>query len=202
MDMDKNSLEALKAYVTAPGSQQQAASTVRLLVTHSNLKARFMEIRLDKHMTLGAENKATDTLWDVCWLGYYSPEDGCILHVEDTDPMSLAAQGWLEDVSKVEKYVMSDADYDARENTYRQFKKEKLKEDPTWTLEKEIAKRRGVPYTEKTGGEEFDDEYQAEEASHIVEGERCEVMTQEGSKRGVIRYVGGVMGCRKDIGLG
>lgn len=50
MDMDKNSLEALKAYVTAPGSQQQAASTVRLLVTHSNLKARFMEIRLDKHV--------------------------------------------------------------------------------------------------------------------------------------------------------
>ncbi len=37
-------------------------------------------------------------------------------------------QGWLEDVSKVEKYVMSDADYDAREDTYRKFKEERLRE--------------------------------------------------------------------------
>ncbi len=40
----------------------------------------------------------------------------------------LSVQGWLEDVSKVEKYVMSDADYDAREDTYRKFKEERLRE--------------------------------------------------------------------------
>ena len=34
----------------------------------------------------------------------------------------LAANGWLEDVSKVEKFVMSDEAYAARDNTYRKFK--------------------------------------------------------------------------------
>lgn len=43
-------LAALREYVTAPGGQNQADSTVRLLVTHSNLKAKFMEIRLDMHV--------------------------------------------------------------------------------------------------------------------------------------------------------
>lgn len=212
------SLEALKAYVTGPSSQNEAESTVRLLVTHSNLKSRFMEIRLDKHMSIGAVKEKLQTHCgtsassmvlclkdghghvlvetlqpDSCKLGYFSPEQGHILHVHDTDPMSLAAQGWLEDVSKVEKYVMSDAEYDARENTYRKFKQEKLRQDPTWTLEKEIAARRGIPYSSGDNQKEkvsFDDDYQAEEASHIVVGGRCEVVTQEGSKRGVVRYVG------------
>lgn len=50
-----------------------------------------------------------------------------VLHVIDTNPNSLSARGWLEDTSKVQKYVMSDADYDARENTYRRHKAQKVK---------------------------------------------------------------------------
>jgi tubulin-folding cofactor B len=224
-------MEALKAYVTGPSSQHEAESTVRLLVTHSNLKARFMEIRLDKHMSILSVKEKLQShcgtsagsmvLWlknghgerlhmlgpDTVKLGYFSPENGHILHVEDTDPLSLSAQGWLEDVSKVEKYVMSDAEYDKRENTYRKFKQERLKEDPTWTLEKEIARRRGVLCEDgvSCSGREVvdDDEYQAEEASHVVVGGRCEVVTQEGSKRGVVRYVGnGLKGLPKGYWVG
>ena len=40
-------IQALKDYVKGPSSQNQADTTVRLQVTHSNLKAHFMEIRLD-----------------------------------------------------------------------------------------------------------------------------------------------------------
>jgi hypothetical protein len=43
-------LQALRAYVTAPSSQNQRDSTVRVNVTHSNLKASFMEIILDLHV--------------------------------------------------------------------------------------------------------------------------------------------------------
>ena len=45
-------MQALRSYVTAPGShgQNQADSTVRLHVTHSNLKLQFMELRLDKYV--------------------------------------------------------------------------------------------------------------------------------------------------------
>lgn len=50
-----------------------------------------------------------------------------VVHVIDTNPNSLSARGWLEDTSKVQKYVMSDAEYDARENTYRRHKAQKVK---------------------------------------------------------------------------
>ena len=44
-------LQALRDYVVGPSDfQNQSASTVRLMVTHSNLKARFLEIRLDMHV--------------------------------------------------------------------------------------------------------------------------------------------------------
>ena len=51
----------------------------------------------------------------------------CTIHVIDTDASSKSASGWLEDTSKVQKYVMSDEDYAKRENTYKQFKKMKQK---------------------------------------------------------------------------
>lgn len=51
----------------------------------------------------------------------------CILHVIDTDASSKSAAGWLEDTSKVQKYVMSDEDYAKRENTYKQYKLMKQK---------------------------------------------------------------------------
>ena len=45
-------IQQLKDYVAAnaAGGQKQAESTVRLHVTHSNLKAKFIEIRLDLHV--------------------------------------------------------------------------------------------------------------------------------------------------------
>ena len=49
----QDDIRALKAYVAAPGTQSQAESTVRLNVSHSNLKAHFMEIRLDLHVCTG-----------------------------------------------------------------------------------------------------------------------------------------------------
>ena len=44
-------LRALRGYVTHDsGSLNQADSTVLLMCTHSNLKARFMEIRFDRYV--------------------------------------------------------------------------------------------------------------------------------------------------------
>lgn len=47
-------LDQLKSYVTAPGKfgANQAESTVLLHVTHSNLRAEFMELRFDKHVCI------------------------------------------------------------------------------------------------------------------------------------------------------
>lgn len=43
-------MEALRAYVMGPSSQNQSDSVVRLRVTHSNLKANFVELRMDYHV--------------------------------------------------------------------------------------------------------------------------------------------------------
>lgn len=52
--LTRQDIDALKDYVSAPGNfgQNQAESTVRLHATHSNLKAEFIELRLDLHVRL------------------------------------------------------------------------------------------------------------------------------------------------------
>ena len=43
-----------------------------------------------------------------------SPESGMEVHVIDLDSNSLAAQGWLENTSLVQKDEMTDEQYEAR----------------------------------------------------------------------------------------
>mmetsp|Transcript_23811 Transcript_23811/g.28735 ORF Transcript_23811/g.28735 Transcript_23811/m.28735 type:complete len:286 (-) Transcript_23811:115-972(-) len=210
--MSQADVDQLKAYVSAPGKAGGAAqgdSTVLLAVSHSNLKAQFMEIRFDRHMTIRRvkerlqshtgtspdqmtlqlkdwDNKVLCVLEDQQKLGYYSPEDGFLLHVVDHDEFSMSKGGWLEDTSLVEKYQISDEDYYKRDNNYRKWKEGKLAEDPEWCLEKEMAKKRGVEYVKKENVS--DPEYMAEDAANISIGQRCEV--QPGGKRGEVKFVG------------
>jgi len=142
---------------------------------------------------------------DEAKLGYYSPSDGMRLHVIDTDPASLSANGWLEDVSKVEKYVMSDEAYEKREGTYRQWARKKREEDPTWTLQKEQQKLRNQQRNGTTTNNNIDNSDDAIAAArekmlttyasyecvrHVVSGSRCEV--NPGGKRGVVCFIGKV----------
>lgn len=211
--------EQLRAYVMAEdsGIQNQSDTTVRLHVSHSNLKqTRMQEIRLDRHMLISSlkhklishtgtnpsamilqlfdevGNLVASGMEDGKKLGFYSPADGWRVHVIDTDPTSASANGWLEDVSKVEKYMMSDAEYDKRENTYRKFKADKLKEDPEWTLEKELAKRRGVEYVPKVSSKVEDPDFMKAEAEGMAVGMRCSC--EPGDRRGEVKFVGTVDG--------
>ncbi|GFR50102.1 hypothetical protein Agub_g12247, partial [Astrephomene gubernaculifera] len=198
--LNREDVEALRAYVIGPdsGFANKAESTVLLHITHSNLKAKFMEIRLDMHSTiesikvklsfhcgtspaamllslLDESGAAVATLWeDHRKLGFYSPRDGCTLHITDTDPGSASAGGWLEDTSLVEKYRMSDEDYNRREKTYRKWKAEQLAKDPSWTLEKEMAARRGQPYTPPAPKVD-DPDHMADMAAGMQPGQRCSV---------------------------
>jgi len=203
-------LAALRAYVTADTrAQRRDPTTLRVRVSHSNLRASFLEIRLDAHATIGSvkaklvhhcgSNPSAMTLVlkdrdgsvlavmndETRKLGYYGAEDGMEVHVVDNDPTSLSANGWLEDVSKVKKYEISDEDYEKREGTYRRWKREQLARDPTWTIEKHMAEQRGVAYVPP---EEVNDDTGAEEAASIEVGARCEV--NPGQKRGIVRFVG------------
>ncbi|KAL3691899.1 hypothetical protein R1sor_005550 [Riccia sorocarpa] len=204
------SLNALKNYVKVPSTQNQAEDTVLLHVSHSNLKSRFAELRFDLHTTIAnvkeklrshtgtsvesmrlqlfddIGSKLCDLAEDYRPLGFYSPLDGYRIHIVDLDPTSLSAGGWLEDTSLIEKYEISEDSYNKRDDTFRKFKEKRLAEDPTWTLQKEMARRRGLPVPEAS--QPVDDDHMKDIADGFKVGDRCEV--DPGGKRGEVKYVG------------
>lgn len=61
-------------------------------------------------------------------LGYYCPHEGYTIHCIDLDPNSITKE--LEDLSQVEKYMISEEDYDKLPDTFRKFKERLLKANP------------------------------------------------------------------------
>merc|ERR1712057_93777 len=121
-------------------------------------------------------------------LGYYSPEDGFGIHIIDTNPHSMSAGGWLEDVSLVKKYEISEEAYNKRDDTMRKWIASKKEADPTWTLQKEMMRRKDPNW--QPPNEVTDEEHLAKEASAINVGDRCQVLP--GGRRGEVKFVGKV----------
>ena len=114
-------------------------------------------------------------------LGFYSVTSGMEIHVIDTDPFSLSRGGGLTDVSLVEKFRMSDEDYDKRQNSMRQYIKDQRSKDPNFKL-----KQKGP-----AGAAASQDSLNppgADSVEHISVGSRCEIMP--GARRGTVRFVG------------
>lgn len=182
-------LAALRSYVTAKDSAAPrtfGGSMIELTVSHSNLTQRWIELRFElktkisevksrlyKHggtapqhqrlVLIRGNNVRTTMDDDDKYLGYYSPASGDEILIVDLDANSLAKSGWLEDTSLVEKYVMSEEDYEAREGTVRKFKQKQL-------------------------DEKFSKEETQEVGEEVRVGKRCEV--HPGGRRGEIKFVG------------
>ena len=134
----KEMSDALKGYVTQGDTSRWAEQPKHLVVvhvTHSNLKLKQIEMKLDRHATIFdvksrlhlhcgtppmsqrlqlQESDGTAICMmddDNKMLGFYSPDHGMNIHVIDTDPNSISAGGALEDVSLVERYRMSEETY-------------------------------------------------------------------------------------------
>ncbi|KAF0686805.1 Aste57867_21402 [Aphanomyces stellatus] len=199
-------MRALRNYITAKDGYEYtdvADGLVCLHITHSNLKASMVDIRLDMHSTLGEVKekvyrhcgtkpdymtlilKSGSTVVGVLdderrKLGYYPVQHGMTLHVQDNDPFSLAKGGGLEDVSLIKKYEISEDDYDKRKNTVRNYKREQLAKDPTWKPPVMMGAG-GLQKAEKTI-------YDQESVQHIQIGARCEV--SPGGRRGRVAFIG------------
>lgn len=158
-------LLALKSYITAADATQYsslAATTLVLDLTHSNLQQRHAEIRFDKHETVDdlrqrihqksgtpphhqhlqlksggsvfyeiLPNTESERL-----LGYYNLPLGANVHCIDINPHSSSAGGAYEDTSLVEKYRMTDEEYDKRKGTLRDWGRQKKDNDPGFSLKK------------------------------------------------------------------
>jgi tubulin-folding cofactor B len=212
----------LRDYVTGRDHEQYAnlpAGVVSVLVTHNLLNATLPEIKLDLHETIfnvkaklyrhcgtGAEHcylilkAGGDAIArmdeDDRMLGYYGVESGMEIHIVDENPFSLARGGGLEDVSLVEKYVMSDEDYAARKGTLREYKLQRLKEDPNFKFFKNEGMNAMRP--KKCCGETKGDPN--ENVENVNVGDRCEV--NPGSRRGTVSYKGPVEGLPEGTWIG
>eukprot|EP01006_Ploeotia_vitrea_P043473 TRINITY_DN66736_c5_g1_i1.p1 TRINITY_DN66736_c5_g1~~TRINITY_DN66736_c5_g1_i1.p1 ORF type:complete len:247 (+),score=158.95 TRINITY_DN66736_c5_g1_i1:29-769(+) len=173
-------------------------SLVKILVTHSVLPINT-EKRVDPDVTVGAFK---DSLYmtvgtapeyqslqlqkkDGTVICELTPDDRTLasfgvseyayVHVVDTDPNQSMAE--FQDVSKVEKYEISEEAYDQRKDTFRKFKQRNLREY------EEEQKKKEQERAEQEAKE-------AELAQSIKVGQRCEVI--DGKRRGEVKFVGGV----------
>ena len=188
-----------------------AEGTVMVTISHSNLQQKHVDLRWDLHTSVGdVKHRLTkhcgtpaqdmrlilrDGDRDICCMedddrpiGFYSVQNGNVLHVIDTNPYSMSAGGGLEDTSLVKKYEMSDEEYSKRKNTLRSYKREQLKKDPNFKFDFSQAGANGGKQETKTDAEIFG----PETCAHITLGMRCEV--DPGARRGTVGFVGDTKG--------
>lgn len=165
----------VRDYITAQDHLQYSQlpeGTVAILLTHSNLSAEHLDIRLDLHLTISDVKekfrKHIGTHVDhqrlllkdqgrlICemldnnkMLGFYSVTSGMEIHVIDTDPFSLSRGGGLTDTTLVEKYRMSDEVYDKKSGTMRDFIRKKREANPNFKLAPSVVKTPKDPSTEE-----------------------------------------------------
>ena len=141
-----------------------ASTTLILDLTHSNLHQRHAEIRFDKHDTVdelrrrihqksgtppcmqhlqlksaggGAvfheilPNMDSDRM-----LGYYNLPLGANVHCIDIDPYSSSANGAYENTALVEKFTLTEEEYDKRKGTLRDWGRKQKENDPEFSLKK------------------------------------------------------------------
>ncbi|KAM6395721.1 tubulin-folding cofactor B [Rhynochetos jubatus] len=112
---------------------------------------------------------------DEALLGSYPVADGCRVHVTDR---SGARMGEYEDVSQVEKYVMSESDYDKRTESLRTF------------LRQQRQQRQDADATRRWEAEE-EQQRRAREAAALPVGTRCRVRVQgQPAKPATVMYLG------------
>ncbi|KAL0213899.1 hypothetical protein P9112_006083 [Eukaryota sp. TZLM1-RC] len=178
-------------------------SFVALDITHNILPQRFAEVRFELSLTIGDlkqrlhKHTGTQPEWmkiklldidgtflcdlddDDLQLGFFNVSNDMGLHVIDSNPLSSTLDV-TEDLSKVEKFELTEEEYDQRKDTFRNWRKK----NP------DVKIFSSCPCVKP--------DYAAL-ASNIKIGDRCEVLM--GAKRGTIRYIGDVNGSGVYVGI-
>lgn len=178
---------------------------VRINATHSHTKIVLAEIRFSsgqklyevknvlakKYGTLpeytrlklikkGGEERPLDShVHDDSTLKELNIEDYDTIHVNDLNPNSVLVQTNFDDLSTVQKYEISEEDYDKRNDSVRKFKK-KILNDPNY-----------ISMLKENQGPTYEDE-----AALVDIGSRC--LLGDGVRRGEVKFVG----LNKDLGHG
>ncbi|KAL0233846.1 hypothetical protein PCE1_002352 [Barthelona sp. PCE] len=179
--------------------------SVRLTVTHAALDHVFPEIRFQKaqtilsikqrlqsmtgssaaSMTLKLRDRNGSFICDLSdndlQLGFFGVEDMMEIHVIDTNETSVVHQIANTDLGSVEKYEISEEDYDKRDDSFRKWRQ-----------------RNAHMFKECESKYEA---YMSEDCiQHITVGSRCEV--SPGSRRGEVAFVNTVRGMKPGYWVG
>mmetsp|Transcript_813 Transcript_813/g.1633 ORF Transcript_813/g.1633 Transcript_813/m.1633 type:complete len:342 (-) Transcript_813:454-1479(-) len=197
---------------------------VLLDLTHSNLKQKHIEIRFALRDSVGylknrihlktgtpphhqhlilydgpselAQIPSTDdTSTDSLPLGYFGLQYGMRVHCVDTNPHSGSAGGAYEDTNLIKKYEMSDAEYNARKGTLRDWARQQKMDDPNFNLKKHGDRQRakaeatrlhkqGLPmppgfYIDSRGEVDYDSDVEKDEAINTTTTEPTQSIESE-----------------------
>ena len=200
-------LRELREYVTANDAERYSTipeGFARIDVTHSNLDQRWHDILVYLDSTISDLKlklfKKNGTMVDSMelfvrgglhgpsvymgdeskTLRYYGGTNGCEVHIRDTDPFSISANGALENLSLVDKYVMPDEVYDKLPNTLRSHIRKQREADPEFKLSFKPQPTTPLstenPPTPKNAHQVY------------IPGARCEV--NPGGRRGQVKFCG------------
>ena len=165
---------ALKAYLQAKDATAYDALDADMVVldlTHSNLQQQHIEIRFYKqdplyilrqriHRQTGtpAADQHLQVYDGDALVAEIPPETeddyllgrfglvhhGMRVHCLDTNPYSGSARGAYEDTSLVEKFRLTDEQYDAKDKTLRAWAKEQKRKNPNFSLQQHANDQRAL----------------------------------------------------------
>ncbi|XP_041353667.1 tubulin-folding cofactor B-like [Gigantopelta aegis] len=147
----------------------QLKGKIELLSGASSSTMKLIVYNKDRKMICALDN-------DDALLGSYPVENDMTVHIEN----SGLHKGEFEDVSKVEKFEISQEQYDKRTDSVRAFKERnkigRFNEEELAIREAQRKKR---------------EEEERQKTESIKVGDRCEVrIVEQPTKRGVVKYVG------------
>jgi tubulin-folding cofactor B len=100
---------------------------------------------------------------DEALLGSYGPQDYWYLHIIDSSGGASAQASQYEDTSRVDKFVLSEDEYNKRDNTFRKYMAKMRAQDP------DFCKKWGFKEPPKV----IDADLFKEEADAIKIDDRC-----------------------------
>jgi len=162
-------------------------------ITIAKLKERLYAIvgTSPEFMVLQLKDKDGATLMalegDDRTLASFGIHDYAYVHIIDNDPKKTVAS--LQDVSQVEKYVMSEEEYSRRPDTFRKFKEKMKQQQQSQAQPNQLEQKEKKDTEEKLKSEQ----QEVELAAKIQLGKRCQVGAgTEFPRRGLVMYIGAV----------
>ncbi len=188
-------MEALSVNTTVKLAIEHNISSLRAIEARFDLTQTVLSVKENVEMRFGSVAAFTrlqlkdakgaviaDLAEDMRTLGSYGAATGMILFVIDLNPASIHKE--IESFEGVEKYVISEEDYDRLPENFRKWKKEMMQRHPQLLKQQPLFK-----------ADQLDPDFMSELAATVPLGARCKV---DSGARGTVAFVGRVV----DIGPG